>query len=255
MKLGLEYIKYRRKAKRRHGIHSPFVYNLQDKVLRTKIDEDHNQALENLFNTLAANNDIIEIDDHGAGSKRLTNNRKISSIFKTSSSRGKYGRMLYSLARHYQPKTVLEFGTSLGIGSICMQLGNSQTKITTVEACTNTRKVALENFARLGIDHIESVQATFDHYLNSLKSESFDLVFIDGHHDGDALLHYLERLIPFTHNETIFVLDDIRWSESMLEAWNSVIQNYSYHVTLDFFRMGIVIPRIEQEKEHFVLNF
>jgi len=255
VKLGLEYIKYRRKAKRRHGIHSPFVFNLQDNVLRTKVDDSDQQQLNSLFKSLSSNHSTIKIEDHGAGSKKLSNSRKISSIFKTSSSRGKYGRMLYQLAKAYKPKEILEFGTSVGIGSICMQLGNPESKITTVEACENTRLIALKNFSQLSSNNITSTHKTFELYLSHLEEASFDLVFIDGHHDGDALLNYLERLTPFTHNETLFILDDIRWSDSMLNAWKKLIESTDYHVTLDFFRMGIIAKRTEQEKEHFVLNF
>lgn len=41
-----EYIKYWRKAKHRHGVHSPFVYELGDQCLRIKVDKGQiNEAL------------------------------------------------------------------------------------------------------------------------------------------------------------------------------------------------------------------
>ncbi len=36
-----EYIKYRRKAKSRHGVHSPFVYELAEKLLKKDSDSDN----------------------------------------------------------------------------------------------------------------------------------------------------------------------------------------------------------------------
>jgi hypothetical protein len=64
----------------------------------------------------------------------------------------------------------------------------------------------------------------------------------------------MNKLEPFTNNETVFVLDDIRWSDSMFEAWNSIVNNPQYNVTIDLFRVGIAIRRTEQRKEHFVLR-
>ena len=256
MNIGVEYIKYRWNAKGRHGIHSPFVYDLVDKCLKIKLAERDKKSLESLFSKLENDKSTIEIADFGAGSKKLTHTRSIESIFKTSSSKGKYGRLLNQLARFYSPKTILEFGTSLGVGTAYLQLGNPTASITTIEACKNTRKKALENFEILGLNNIDSQQMTFDTYLKaSPASASFDLVFVDGHHDGEALLSYMKQLRSYTHDETLFVLDDIRWSDSMLDAWKEIVADETYPVTLDFFRFGIVVPRTHQEKEHFVVKY
>ncbi len=256
MNIGFEYIKYRWNAKGRHGIHSPFVYDLLDKCLKIKLADADKKSLEALFSQLENDKNTIEIADFGAGSKKLTHTRSIESIFKTSSSKGKYGRLLYQLARFYSPKNILEFGTSLGIGTAYLQLGNRAATVTTIEACKNTRKKALENFKILELEEIVSHQMTFDAYLKTLPpSASFDLIFVDGHHDGEALLNYMKQLRSFAHDETIFILDDIRWSTSMLNAWNEIVADENYHVTLDFFRFGVVAPRKHQVKEHFTLKF
>ena len=252
MKIGFEYIKYKRNAKGRHGIHSPFVYDLVDKCLKTRIDNTSKSFLTSFFNKLKKDKQVITIQDFGAGSKRLSNHREVATILKTSSSKGKYGKLLYQLSKHYKFKNILEFGTSLGVGTTYLSLGNPDCKIITIEACENTREVALKNFKSL--KNITSVHSTFNDYLSNLTGAQFDLIYIDGHHDGVALLDYLEKLSTFSHDETIFILDDIRWSDSMFDAWNKIINNKDYHVTLDFFRIGIIVPRKHQVKEHFTLK-
>lgn len=254
MNLGVEYIKYQWKAQRRHGVHSPFIYDLTDKCFRTPISNGLKSNLSELQSKLNKDKRSIEISDFGAGSKKLSNIRTIRSIYNTSSSRGKFGTLLYQLVHHFKPKSVLEFGTSMGIGAICMASGNSNSKITTVEGCSNTFGVASENIAESQLKNIESVNSTFDSYLDGLTNEIFDLIFIDGHHDGVALSNYMRRLEGHSHNETIFILDDIRWSESMFKAWETIKSDARYHVTIDFFRMGMIVPRKEQEKEHFVIR-
>ena len=254
MFLPLEYIKYRWNAKGRHGIHSPFVYDFVDNCVRIKIESTDSEYLNNLFNKLRKDNREIEIEDFGAGSKKLGSKRKISSIFKMSSSKGKYGELLYRLSKHYQPAEILEFGTSLGVGSSYFSLGSKESNLTTIEACKNTRSVALENLKEF--QNIDSEQGTFSDYLNQLpKDKQFDLIFIDGHHDGDALINYLDQLQQHSHDETIFILDDIRWSDSMKSGWDTIMNDPRFHLSLDLFRVGIVLKREHQEKEHFTIRY
>ena len=254
MNLGVEYIKYQWKAKRRHGVHSPFIYDLTDKCFRIPISSELKDQLATLDSKLKSDKRTIEINDFGAGSKKMSSTRVISNIYKTSSSRGKFGKTLFQIVHHYEPKKVLEFGTSIGIGAICMAAGNPQSMITTIEGCSNTLEVANENIMTSQLNNIETINSTFDNFLDGLTNEIFDLIFIDGHHDGTALMNYLKRLEVHSHNETIFILDDIRWSDSMFEAWKAIKSDTRYHVTIDLFRMGVLVPRKEQEKEHFVIR-
>lgn len=254
MNIFIEYINYRFKAKGRHGVHSPFVYSFLNECLSTKIDKNFKNSLKNIFKNLKNDHSIIEISDFGAGSKKLNNKRKISNIFSTSSSKGKYGRLLYKISKFYEPKNCLELGTSLGIGSIHLSLGNPTNSILTVEACENTYKQALKNISFLKLENVQLINSTFSEYISKLSNESFDLIFIDGHHDGNALLTYLKELKDYSHNDTIFILDDIRWSRSMLSAWNEIINLKEFNLTIDLFRMGIVMRRNQQGKEHFILK-
>jgi predicted O-methyltransferase YrrM len=163
--------------------------------------------------------------------------------------------LLYRLARHYQPKRILEFGTSLGVGTVHLALGAPKADVLTVEACSETQKIAIEQFTRLNLNNISPVLSTFQQFIESYQGELFDMVFVDGHHDGQALLSYMNELKPITHNDTIFVLDDIRWSNSMMEAFETLIDSSNYHVSMDFFRVGIIVPRQQQEKEHFIVRY
>ena len=254
MFLPLEYIKYRWNAKGRHGIHSPFVYDFVDKCLRIKLDAADASRLNNLFHQLKKSQQEIDIQDFGAGSKKLGSKRTISAIFKMSSSKGKYGELLYRLSKHYQPKKILEFGTSLGVGSTYFSLGSTESNLTTVEACKNTRSVALKNL--IDFTSIESIEGTFVDYLNELpKDAKFDMIFIDGHHDGDALIQYLDQLQIHSHDDTIFILDDIRWSDSMKSAWDEISNSSKYHLSMDLFRVGIVSRRSHMEKEQFAIRY
>jgi predicted O-methyltransferase YrrM len=250
-----EYIKYQWNARGRHGAHSPFLYDLVDVCLRIPLDKQDLAIAQRLVDRLKSDSRSIQITDAGAGSHKLGKERKVSSILAVSSSKGKYAKLLYRLARHYQPKRILEFGTSLGVGTVHLALGVPKADVLTVEACPETQKIAIEQFTRLNLNNISPVLSTFQQFIESYQGELFDMVFVDGHHDGQALLSYMNELKPITHNDTIFVLDDIRWSNSMMEAFETLVDSSNYHVSMDFFRVGIIVPRQQQEKEHFIVRY
>lgn len=213
------------------------------------------RELEKLDQKLKADDRLINVLDAGAGSRHLGKQRKVRDIYRISSSKGSNSSLLYKLAKHFKPKHILEFGTSLGIGSISLSNGNPDAEIITVEACPETLAIAKENFSLTGKKNISTLNKTFAEFLDEYSGTKFDLVFVDGHHDGAALLDYIERLNTITHNETIFILDDIRWSNSMKGAFDQLVKSEEFHVTIDLFRTGIILKRPHQVKEHFILRF
>jgi predicted O-methyltransferase YrrM len=248
-----EYIKYKWNAKGRHGIHSPFVYDLVDKLFKISFSSSNSKLLKQTFKGLENNKKTITIKDFGAGSHKLGNQRSIQKIFRVSSSKGHYGKILFQLSNYFQPKQILEFGTSLGIGTLHFHLGNPDSQITTIEACPETLNFA-KDFLKDKVTNVNFIESTFSDFLNQISTEKYDLIFVDGHHDGKATIDYMQKLKSHSHNDTIFILDDIRWSDDMFEAWNILRNSEKYNVSIDLFRMGILIPRKQQVKEHFILR-
>lgn len=254
MNIFYEFIKYKWQAKGRHGIHSPFVYDFIENVLQKNLPTDIKLKV-NSYERLLKNSLVeIDFDELGAGSKTMNDKRQISKIYNASSSRGKFGRLLFSLVNHYKFENILEFGTSLGVGTLHMHLGNPNAKITTVEGCKNTHRYTKEHCPVDGI-YVSFIQNTFENFCINKELKPTELLFIDGHHDGNFLLYYLSLLEPVISDNTIILLDDIRWSKSMNAAWSKLIKDKKFHVSIDLFRMGILIKKPDQEKEHFILKY
>ncbi len=241
---------YFKKAKKRHGTHSPFVYALADECLSIKVGADDLKLVKTHKTALKSSTKTIEISDFGAGSKKLGNTRKIRDIYKNSQSGKRYGKLLYQLTRFYKPSLILELGTSLGSGTLMMHLGNPQAEIDTIEGCPNTYQFTVDNFP-VKSQNINFENDTFDQFIANKLSKQYDFIFIDGNHRGSALIDYVNKLLPYSHNDTIWVLDDIRWTEDMWQAWEKLIAYEQFHVSIDMFRMGILVKREEQYKEHF----
>lgn len=226
-----------------------------DECFKTPIKPVDKQKIKALVKSLGNDGRRLNIQDFGAGSKKLGATRVVKQLLKTSSSNGKFGKLFYQLSTHYQPNLILEFGTSIGIGSIHFALGCENATVVTVEACPETHHVALENFKNLELSTIAPLNCTFDTFLSTNPTAQFDIIFIDGHHDGKALLDYCTRLKPNIHDNTLLIIDDIRWSNSMFDAWETLKNSDEFRVSIDLFRMGIIVPRKVQVKEHFTLKY
>lgn len=244
-------------SKNQHGVHSPFVYSLVTKCFYdTKTKPDY-KILKAYRNDLLNNKNTIEVTDFGAGSRVFkSNTRQVSKIAQTAGITPKRAELLYRIVRYFQPETILEIGTSLGLATSALSLGNPKAKIITLEGCPQTSGIAQKQFAKFKLNNIETVVTEFTtHFKNyQLSTVSYQLIYFDGNHSKQATLDYFELLLPTITNETVWIFDDIHWSEGMEEAWKIIKNHPKVTVTIDTFQWGLVFFRYEQEKEHFIIR-
>ncbi len=242
-----------------HGIHSPFVFDFIENVLNDKRDFYAYTTVEYVRSSLLKDERILEVEDYGAGS--VSGNRKkrsVSSIAKTAAKSKKLGQLLFRIAGYYKPNLVVELGTSLGLSTAYLGLGNLSAKVITCEGAPAIAAVARENFNWLGIPNIEIVNGNFDKTLAAVlkNTEAVDLVFIDGNHRRVPTLQYFEQLLPKISNTGILIFDDIHWSKEMEEAWEEIKSHPAVMLTIDLFFIGVVFfnPGFKV-KQHFVIRF
>jgi len=253
-----DYINYYFKAKTKYSVHSPFVFEFITKVLNLKaVKNERIINIENLRKTLLSSSKEINIFDLGAGSSNgKTQKYKVCDIAKNSAKSRKYARLLYRIVDHYKFNTILELGTSAGISSMYLSAVPSVKSLTTIEGCPETAKLAEENFNKLDYKNIKQIIGNFDIVLPEiLKQNKFDFIFFDGNHREDATLRYFEQCLKAINNETVFVFDDINWSEGMKNAWKQIKKHPSVRISIDLFFLGIVFFRKELSKEDFVIRF
>jgi predicted O-methyltransferase YrrM len=181
----------------------------------------------------------IEVTDFGAGSKRLGNSRTIQSIYKTSVANRKWQRFMHQLIVDKKAVEILEMGTSLGFSTVYLSQA-TKGKVTTIEACPATYDEAKNLFDKLEVSNIEAVNDTFSNYFEDVEKKKFDFIYLDGHHDGEAVLQYIEQLKPSMAQSTLILVDDIRWSAGMFAAWNKLLVDDYFSEKNDLFRMGIL---------------
>lgn len=249
------YLNFFLKSKNQHGIHSPFVYELITKCFYNSKKLPLYHELMKVRSKLYQDNELIEITDFGVGSRVFkTNKRKVSAIAKNAGITPKRQQLLFRLAKYFNSENILELGTSVGLATSAMALANPSSKITTIEGCKNTSKIAQNLFDVFNLNNIQLHNATFEEFFKKKTSEEYDLVYIDGNHSKEMTLQYFEFLLAKINTNSVLIFDDIYWSSEMTEAWKQIIQHKKVRVSIDTFYWGFVFFRKEQEKQHFTIR-
>ena len=249
------YIKFLIKSTNQHGVHSPFIYNFVTKCLYDSEKYTAYNKLKDYRNHLKSSDTILQITDLGEGSKSLNSKkRSVKKMIRVSSSSEKETKLLFRVVQYFNFKSILELGTSLGMGTYAIALANKSSRISTIEGCPNTSDYAQSKFKDLNILNTVFIKGDFTAIIPKLEDQNYDFIFFDGHHNKAATIQYFESLLPKAHNETVFVFDDIYWSKGMTEAWQFIKAHKDVTVTVDCFNLGFVFFRKEQVKEHFKIR-
>ena len=185
--------------------------------------------------------------EFGAGSNFETSSTLFINKMATNSPvSSKEGIWLALLANQSDTKTILELGTHFGLSTSYMASLNKKVHIYTIEGCPETAAIAAETFTQLNLkDHIHQQIGSFDEILPSFLPQCppIDLLFIDGNHRGQPLIHYLNVCSPYLSKEGIIILSDIYWSEDMAQTWVNIYENNTQFHAIDLFHFGLLIPR------------
>ena len=104
---------------------------------------------------------------------------------------------------------------------------------------------------------IELINGLIEDKLPSIiiENEPFDMIFFDGNHTFLATLEYFNVCKEKVSENTVFVFDDIFWSEGMQLAWEKICEDSKVKISIELFDFGIVFFRLNQPKQHFKLRW
>jgi predicted O-methyltransferase YrrM len=153
---------------------------------------------------------------------------------------------LWALTREAGARRVLEMGTCVGVSGSYLAAASGTDDaggtLRTLEGYEDRAAVARDTFRRLGFADAEVVVGPFTRTLaGTLDDDPFDIVFIDGHHDHDATLRYVDQVRAASRAGAVLVLDDIAWSEGMTAAWVEVQRRLDASAHADLGRVGVVV--------------
>jgi predicted O-methyltransferase YrrM len=243
--------------KKGKGIKTPEILEFVNRVLSNAscpIQDEINHIRKELLQ----NQTILHINDYGAGSKSgQTNNRKVCDIARMAASSDRKGKLLYNLVEYLNPKTVIELGTSLGLGTLYMAKASPSTIVYTIEGSAAIQQVAIANFQKTNTSNINAIQGKFEDVLPGLlgKMNESTLIFIDGNHTYQATINYFNLILEKLHHNAILIFDDIRWSEGMYSAWLDICVHPQVNISIDLLSTGIVFINHKISKQHFRIYY
>jgi predicted O-methyltransferase YrrM len=255
-----DYLHYIYHSHNLHGVHSPFVYDMNVNVLNRRPHPLQLRTIDTYREGLRNSNVLLEVDDPGSGSRVLKNRvRKVGDIHRKASINRRLGEILFNMVRYYRPKRILELGTCLGVGTATLgKAADSDTQITTIEGSRSLYDFTKSYYSEQTMpENVRFIRGDFDEVLPGILSAmpEVDLAVVDGNHTYEATLRYFEMFKPKMHSESVLIFDDIYWSEGMKKAWGEIKKDPSVKCTVDIFRWGIVLFRSQMQKEDFVLRF
>ncbi|MCH9664098.1 MAG: class I SAM-dependent methyltransferase [Gammaproteobacteria bacterium] len=254
----------------------PFAIGMADVIEaviegRVEVDEaSHFDALEARRAELEASEENISYFDFGAATRDATQtpeemyagverSRTVGHLCRRTSKPYRSAMLLHKLLRKTKPQTCLELGTCLGI-SACYQAAalelNGEGRLITMEGAEPVAALAQQTIDKLGHDRVSIVVGRFQDTLDGvLKSDSpFDYAFVDGHHEGPATIDYCNRIFQVLTDEAVVVMDDIRWSDSMLDSWHEMKQHPNVEVSIDLADIGILlVSKTPQPARHYLI--
>ena len=166
--------------------------------------------------------------------------------------------LLYLLAKEVKPAKVIELGTNVGISASYIAAGQKAGKhggqVVTLDASAYRQRLAKKIHANNKLDNISYVQGLFTETLRPTLAEmgSVDLAFIDGHHQYQPTLDYFEEILKFSTPDTVFVFDDINWSDGMKKAWAELRADKRLGLVIDLNSVGIATLQRKGETSRFV---
>jgi predicted O-methyltransferase YrrM len=237
-----------------YHVQSPMVYALASLLLEGGKQEQLPIEPEIWRQKCLHNPQKIRLLDLGFGSRegKAQQEKSIAQIARTSLSPMDRCLWLYRLAQWWQPSHLLELGTSLGVSTLYLSKACPYSHLVTVEGSPAQAALAKQAFDQYASAPIDARVGAFKTVLPQLTDIPWEMVFLDGHHDGQATLDYWKWVLLHSGERCLMVFDDIYWSPSMTAAWRE-IQSKSL-LTIDLFYFGLVIldPKI-MKSQHFSL--
>lgn len=163
------------------------------------------------------------------------------------------GIVLKRLADGLQAKSVLELGTNTGLSGCYFLSSETLEMLVTIEGSSELCQVAEANMSKIS-NKFRLLNMLFDEALDLLLEENqkFDLIYLDGQHERQASMHYVQRVIPLLSTKGVIVLDDIYWSADMNLFWKDFCHMDAFSTTVDLQIKGIgILGNGTEIKDHF----
>ncbi len=151
------------------------------------------------------------------------------------------GRLLTILARSLRARRILEIGTAVGYGTLCLARGARMARVTTIDVDPERIGTARRFLARAGVaKRVRLLEGPALEVLPRLRGP-FDLVYVDA--VKSEYRRYLDLVVPRLRDGGLVVLDNLLWKGRVAEPADH--GDETADVVRDFNRYLVEHPRLE----------
>ena len=256
LRVALEYVRFLLLAKRPAAMHSPYLYDLLPHAFDGKKDYYFFGEIASTRHRLSQSTIEITASDQGAGSRRKSK-RTVGGFADMALSSPRQCEFLFRLVASLKPETSIELGAALGISTAHIAKAYSRGHVYAFDGNAQFIEMAREVMDEHHLQNVSFVEGEFDTtlaaHLESLPE--VDFAFIDGNHRLEPAVNYFQLIRSHASDRCVIVLDDIRWSPGMLEAWNQVRQDSMVKVSIDAFSFGLLFLGDRfKDKQHYRMS-
>ena len=237
-----------------YALQSPFIYHIYTDLLSFFITKKTAYLdLEEIRKMLLEDQEILQISDHGAGSKKLTSQfRKTAEITKFSTTGRKFSQLYQYFCSLTPAEKVLELGTCVGINSRYLAKATIGT-LYTFEGAESLFQKAQEFPVESNTKYIlGNIKETLPDILR--KIEEVDFALIDATHTYEGTITYFNQILLHLKKESILAIADIHWSKEMDQAWEEIKKHPKVRLSLDFYECGILFFDEEITRGEYILK-
>jgi predicted O-methyltransferase YrrM len=218
-----------------YGVHSPFVFNLIDKVIEEKAGYYVFDEIERFR---------IERDDGDMAAGAEIQHRN-------------YGALLFRLVRYFNCSNVLQIGASTGVMSLYLASAYSGCKCYVLDGNPDLTYDAGRFAAGKGIDNLHFIEGDYSLALDGFRDiiPKFDMIFVNCDGNEARTHEAISRAAGFISENTVLIIDGISRNKGMKRLWESMENMPGARVRLDLYALGIVLFTGKLNKQSYKIYF
>ncbi len=268
----VDYLIYLFQANSRHGIHSPFVYQLAENIVYGSAISTTENIAELCRKRMIQSNSKISFNMNTPLMMGKVAEQKIVSA--------KYARLIYRLSLLSPHKHIVEVGSSFAVLPLYLQRENTNnlerlfsrttTSGETVNLESNT--IAYHIFERAGksleitefnLRKYHSSERVTTHIYQSASDiiqklhtvDEIGLFILYDYFEEDEFWKIIDCIIPKLGSEGAFVMVKKNRSSFQEQRWKQIEMYDPFTVSIDLFNIGLAFARTEQIKETFIIRY
>ncbi len=238
-----------------HSIHSPFFYDFYKNVIKVSRKADGHPKIEEIRNSLLANQTELKIENLGAPSAVQKDKQTVADVAQRSLSPTRLSLFYQQIVNYTDAKYIVELGTSMGLNTLYLA-EKKDASVFTFEGSKPLINIARTHFELLESKNIKLIEGNIDSTLSAFlqNPNKINFALLDANHRYEATIRYFNLMMKRLNEKSVMVIDDIHWSLEMEKAWKELSHHELVYGSIDLYRCGVLFFEPALNKQHFTLS-